>query len=449
MNHNQNGESTRHYSQAENAVLGALILESESYYKINQILKPEMFQVQENRVIYSIIEKFHKESVPVDMLTVYEEAKKSGINPVYITEISDIVSSSLNIVQHSLYIKQEHIKKQMIAVYHTSIQDLMTDVTDISDVLTSSLKQLNEIEEGSTVNTSLKSLKDVTQSSIKEVEKRVSNFRSGKYNGVPTFSSQLDKITGGWQRGELIIIAARPAMGKTAIALKTLEVAAVHNCYPAMFALEMKGERLIDRLILERTGIADWKYKQGKLTNEELSLVTDTSTYLYNLIAHIDDCSSQTIYRIKSKARILKKKGLLGLIIIDYLQLAESDSKVNTRNEEVAAMSRELKKMAKELDVPVIALSQLNRSVESRADKRPQLSDLRDSGAIEQDADMVCFIHRPEYYNNILQDEAGKDIPNGIEFIIAKYREGATGSVFLQHDGSVKNIQDYSNNLPF
>lgn len=442
----QNQDYTRHYEdKIERLVLGILLLESDAYYRINQILKPEMFLTDANRIVFSTIEKLQKESIGVDMVSVYKELlpQKDKIDASYITVLTDNVGSSVHLEQHSMYIKQEYIKRKSISVFQSSIQDLMLE-TDISDVLSKSIKSLTEIEEGSIVNNTMKPLKEFAKSAIGEAEKRLINFRSGKINGVPTFSRQLDKITGGWQKGELAIIAARPAMGKTAIALKILETAAINGCWPAMFALEMKGERLIDRLILEKTGVEDWKYKHGSMTNQEFDLVCESSNYLYSLDAHIDDCSSQTIYRIKSKARVLKKKGQLGIIILDYLQLAEGDTG-NTRNEEVAGMSRDLKKMAKDLDVPVIALSQLNRSVETRGgEKRPQLSDLRDSGAIEQDADMVCFIHRPDYYDKELKDEPGNIIENGIEFIISKYREGATGSVFLQHDGTVKNIKDYN-----
>jgi replicative DNA helicase len=441
---NQNQDYTRLYAdKIERVVLGALLLEQEAYYRVNQILTPEMFMDDGNRVVYATIAEMHKDSKAVDMVTVAKEIikKNKDVTPVYIASLTSEVISSAHIVQHSMYIKQEHIKRMSISIFQSAIRDLMSE-TDVSDVLGKSIKSLSEIEEGSIVNNTMKPLREFAKNAIDEAEKRLVNFRSGKFNGIPTFSKQLDKITGGWQNGELIIIAARPAMGKTAIALKILETAAINGCRPAMFALEMKGERLIDRLIIEKTDIEDWKYKHGSMTNEEFNLVCETSNYLYNLDAHIDDCSSQTIHRIKSKARILKKKGQLGMIILDYLQLAEGDTG-NTRNEEVAGMSRDLKKMAKDLDVPVIALSQLNRSVEIRGgEKRPQLSDLRDSGAIEQDADMVCFIYRPDYYKLELNIN-GRPINNGIEFIIAKYREGATGSVYLQHDGTVKNIKDY------
>lgn len=446
MNQNQNQDYTQLYGdKIERIVLGALLLESEAYHRVNQILKPGMFVNEANRVIYSTIERLHKESKDIDIVSVFKElvSKNESVTPLYISGLTENVGSSMHIVQHSMYIKQEYIKRESISAYQSAIQDLISG-TDVSDVLGKSIKTLSEIEEGSIVNNTMKHLREFAKNAIGESEKRLINFRSGKFNGVPTFSKQLDKITGGWQNGDLAIIAARPAMGKTAFALKILETAALNGCWPAMFALEMKGERLMDRLILEKTGIEDWKYKHGSMTNQEFDLVCETSNYLYKLDAHIDDCSSQTIYRIKSKARILKKKGQLGMIILDYLQLAEGDTG-NTRNEEVAGMSRDLKKMAKDLDVPVIALSQLNRAVESRGgEKRPQLSDLRDSGAIEQDADMVCFIHRPDYYRLELKDDAGGTVENGIEFIISKYREGATGSIFLQHDGTVKNIKDYA-----
>lgn len=441
---NQNLDYTRLYEdKVEKIVLGALMLEQEAYYRVNQILSADMFISETNKIVYHTIENLHKDSKSADMLSVAKEmiSKDKGSDMVYIANLVENVGSAAHIVQHAMYLKQEHIKRITMSIYQSALQDLMSEM-DVSDVLSKSIKSLSEIEEGSIVNNTMKHLSEFAKSAISQAEKRLTNYRSGKFNGVPTHSKQLDKITGGWQKGELVIIAARPAMGKTAIALKILETAALNGCWPAMFALEMKGERLIDRLILEKTGVEDWKYKHGSMTNQEFDLVCESSNYLYSLDANIDDCSSQTIGRIKSKSRMLKKKGQLGIIILDYLQLAEGDTG-NTRNEEVAGMSRELKKMAKDLDVPVIALSQLNRAVESRGgEKRPQLSDLRDSGAIEQDADMVCFIHRPEVYNQ--ECKMGETlIENGIEFIISKYREGAIGSVYLQHDGTVKNIKDY------
>lgn len=442
-----------HYDdKVEKVVVGALILESEAFFEVNSIISSDMFNDPVCRSVFKTIEVMHRDSIPVDMVTVTKEIMKVDkmVKPTDIFGLTESVGSAAHIRQHALYIKQEHIKRESLKVYQSSIKDIISG-SDIDDVLSHSIRSLNIIDEGAVNNDSLRSIRDFAQTAIGEAAYRTSNYRNGISNGVPTFSEQLNRITGGWQKADLVIIAARPAMGKTAIALKILEMAAASKCNPGMWALEMKGERLIDRLILEKTGIQDWKYKQGKLSDTELLLVENTSNYLFSLNAHIDDCSSQTVSRIRSKARILKKKGLLGLVIVDYLQLTEGEGNVSTRNEEVSGITRELKKMAKDLDVPVIALSQLSRAVEMRGgDKRPQLSDLRDSGSIEQDADMVCFIHRPDYYGQTLyfNPEKTVSIPNGIEIIIAKYREGATGSVYLQHDGALRNIKDF-NPLPF
>lgn len=432
--------------EAEKAVLGAIILESEAYYSIQDILIPDMFYSESNRLIYSTISGMNRNSIPVDMLTVTEELKKSGNlenvgGVVYIVELTDGIGSSSHIVQHSMYIKQEYLKREVMRIAQESIRDILQG-NDISDVLSKTSSDINILEEGATNTDTLRHIRDVAIVSIGEAQNRVIKFREGKTNGIPTCSKQLDKITGGWQNGDLIIIAARPAMGKTALALKILESCALSGNDVAMFALEMKGERLVDRFILEKTGIEDWKYKQGNLTNNEEILVENTSNYLFNLPIHIDDSSSQTISRIKAKSRILKKKDKLKLIVIDYLQLTEGEGNANNREQEVARISREAKKMAKDLNVPVIMLSQLNRALETRSDKRPQLSDIRESGAIEQDADMVMFIHRPDYYGKSLEYN-NHTVVNGIEIIISKYREGATGSIFLQHDGSVRNIRDY------
>lgn len=446
---NINQQSTQLSSkELELEILSAMIEYPECYYQINSILNRKMFSDDKASELYSLIESMHSDSIQIDVTTVHAESKKRKIDiPIeYLCSSGNTFIFANSITQRASYLKAEYLRNEQIRIYRDSVADIISG-EDANSVLSRSINKLNELEDGSVERGTLRTFREFAESAIKDAENRVTNFRNNVLNGIPTFSQQLDKVSGGWQNGELIIIAARPAMGKTAIALKTLENSALSNCYPGMWALEMKGERLIDRMILEKTGVPDWKYKQGSLTNMELLSIENASSYLYNLVAHIDDNSSQKVSQIKSKARILKKKSQLGLIIIDYLQLAESDLNTNSRNEEVASMTRALKKMAKELDVPVIALSQLNRGVESRADKRPQLSDLRDSGAIEQDADMVMFVHRPEYYNQ--ECKVGEQvIDNGIEIIIAKYREGQTCSIFLQHDGTVKNIKDYHIN-PF
>lgn len=433
-------------NEAEQAVLGALILESNAYYDVSPILSPDMFYSDIHKVLYGTIEQMNAGCVPVDMVTVTEELKKRAkltgeLGPVYIAELTGRVASHAHIVQHAMYIKQEYLRREMLTIAQSSMRDIFNG-TDIADILSETARRIQVLEEGASVTDTLKHIREYAMISIDEAEKRTVNYRSGAKNGITTGMRDLDRITGGWQNGELTVIAARPAMGKTAVAIKLLEAAALAGHDVVMFALEMKGERLTDRIILEKTGIKDWFYKQGGLSNDELAAIADTSSYLYNLPVFIDDNSCRTISSIKSKSRLLKQKGKCKLIIIDYLQLIEGAGAAGSREQEVAQISREAKKMAKSLDVPVIMLSQLNRALEARADKRPMLSDLRESGAIEQDADMVMFIHRPEYYGRKLEYK-GAEIINGMELIIAKYREGATGSIFLQHDGSVRNISDY------
>jgi len=435
-------------NEAEEAVLGALILEASSYYEVNQILKPCMFYSETHQLLYETIEQMNRDNIPVDMVTVCEELKKKGkltgmLTPVYIADVTGKIASHAHIVHHAMYIKQDYLRRSMLHLAQTSIRNIMNG-TDIADVLNDTIKQMQILEEGAVSTDTLRHIREYAMSSIDNAEKRAINYKKGISNGITTGLSDLDKITGGWQKGELIIIAARPAMGKTALAIKLLEAAALSGHDVAMFALEMKGEKLTDRIILEKTGIRDWYYKQGNLNDKELALIASTSSYIFELPVYIDDHSCQTMSRIKSKCRVLKKKDKCKLIIIDYLQLTESEGNAGNREQEVAQISREAKKLAKSLDVPVIMLSQLNRALESRADKRPMLSDLRESGAIEQDADMVMFIHRPEYYNQKLEYK-GTEITHGIELIIAKYREGATGSIFLQHDGSVRNIRNFKN----
>lgn len=429
----------------EDSILGALLTEREAYHRVNTILSADMFQFEDNQKIYALIDEMQRQGKDVDLVTVGIEAIEKGIKPAYVTELALGVMSTVHLKAHANYLKNDYIKNQALRLFQESASDLITG-GNVADILRISNEKINRLEENSVVSNTMKPIADFVQSSTKEIETRVNNHRKGIKNGVPTFSEGVDKITGGWQRGTLNIIAARPAMGKTAVALKGLRRASENGFYPGMFAMEMIGERLIDRLILEDSQIEDWKYKDGSLTNEELDLVFRSAEGVSSLIGYIDDNSSQTVSKIKAKSRLLKKKGELDLIIIDYLQLTDSEGSYDTRNNEVSKISRELKKMAKDLDVPVIVLSQLSRASEARDTKRPQLSDLRDSGAIEQDADTVMFIHRPEYYQKAcIAKRNGSEytIENGIEIIIAKFREGATGSVFLQHDGRLGNIQDY------
>lgn len=430
---------------AERAVLGAIIIESASYYEVDRILLPEMFYSHTHRLIYATISDMHRQAVPVDMITLVNELRRKGsfddyFGPVYIADLTSMIGSTTHIVEHALYIKQEYIRRRLLRISQQSVADIATG-KDIAEVLDETLAALELLEEGATNTETLHPIATYARQAIDDAEQRVVNYRRGATNGIHTGSPNLDRVTGGWQAGDLVVIAARPAMGKTALALSMLEAAARNGHPVAMFALEMKGERLVDRLILEKTGIADSRYKQGNLSDNELARIADTSTYLYRLPVYIDDHSSQSMSRIKSKCRLLKRKNLCQLVIIDYLQLTEGEGKAVNREQEVARISREAKKMAKDLDVPVIMLSQLNRALEARADKRPHLSDIRESGAIEQDADMVMLLHRPEYYGHKLMC-GDTEIENGIELIIAKYREGATGSVFFRHDGAVRNIRD-------
>lgn len=452
MNLNQTDYILPYDEHAEKAVLGALLIETEAFHTVEQILNADMFYCDNHKILYRTIAQMYQNNIGVDLVTVSNELKNKklfndSLTPLFIAELSSRVGSAAHILQHALYIKQEYIKRSVIEVSQKAMQSIYSG-DDIADVLYQLSQSVNVIEEGSTNVSTLKHIREYASQAIAESERRVTNFRNGVQNGITTGLEDLDKITGGWQNGELVIIASRPAMGKTALAIKFMESAASSYQDVAMFTLEMKGERLVDRIILAKTGIDSWKYKRGCLTNEEINLVEDTSTYLYKLPIYIDDNSSQTMSRIKAKCRVLKKKNKCKLVIIDYLQLTESEGKTNNREQEVAKISREAKKMAKSLNIPVLLLSQLSRNVEARANKRPQLSDLRESGAIEQDADMVCFIHRPEYYQQSLIYN-NQEINNGIELIIAKYREGAVGSVYLQHDGTVRNISDYHIDNPF
>lgn len=430
----------------EEAVIGACLIEKDAFSSISDILKPNSFYDSKHRLIFTAIQSLAAENNPVDLLTVQDQLRKTGDlenagGIYYLTELSRKVLSSAHIEYHAHIIAQKALARELIT-YTSRIQKAAFDEgQDVQELMQSAEGQLFELSKSNL-------RKDYTQIDpiINEAYKalQLASKNEDGLSGLPSGFDQLDAMTAGWQNSDLVIIAARPAMGKTAFVLSMCRNMAIDHEIPvAMFSLEMSNLQLVNRLMSNVCEIPSEKIKSGQLAQYEWAQLDYKLGAMFGAPLYIDDTPSLSVFELRTKARRLVREHGVKIIIIDYLQLMNaSGMSYNSRQEEVSTISRSLKGLAKELNIPIIALSQLNRSVEQRVgttensaeSKRPQLSDLRESGAIEQDADMVCFIHRPEYYK-IYKDQYGNDLKGLAEIIIAKHRNGAVGDVRLRFRG--------------
>lgn len=434
--------------ELEEAVLGALMLEKDAYSLVSEILKPESFYDTTHQTIYRAIVNLAAKQEPIDMLTVVEQLKKEGEldavgGAVYVAQLTEKVASAAHIEFHALIIAQKYLSRELISFSSTITNKAFDETVDVDDLMQEAESKLFEISQRNVK-------KDVTQ--INPVIKEALNLlniaanRPEGLSGLQTGFHDLDKITSGWQNSDLIIIAARPAMGKTAFVLSMAKNMSVNFNFPvALFSLEMSNVQLVNRLIVNTCEIPGQKIKNGQLQPYEWEQLDYKIKELYDAPLFVDDTPSLSVFELRTKARRLVREHGVKIIIIDYLQLMNaSGMNYGSREQEVSMISRSLKGLAKELNIPIIALSQLNRGVEGRTGpegKRPQLSDLRESGAIEQDADMVCFIHRPEYYK-IYEDEKGNSMIGLAEIIVAKHRNGATGDITLRFKSEFARFQN-------
>jgi len=437
---NEFGKLPPQAPELEEAVLGAIMIEKDAYSLISEILKPECFYKVAHQKIFEAITTLVMHQEPVDMHTVTEQLRKNGNidevgGPYYITLLTAKVSSAAHLEYHARIITQKFLARELIRI-STEIQTkAFDDKSDVDDLMQEAEGMLFEVSQRN-----LK--KDVTQINP-VIEEAITRMQAAAEkqgtSGVATGFHSLDKITSGWQKSDLIIMAARPAMGKTAFVLSMAKNMGVDNNIPvAVFSLEMSNVQLVNRLIQNVCELEGEKVKNGRLDPEEWSKLDRDIKALIDAPIYIDDTPSLSVFELRSKSRRLVKEHKVQCLIIDYLQLMNaSGMSFGSREQEVSLISRSLKGLAKELDIPIIALSQLNRGVEGRSGlegKRPQLSDLRESGSIEQDADMVCFIHRPEYYH-LTEDAQGNSLLGIAEIIIAKHRNGAVGDVQLKFKG--------------
>ena len=436
----------------EKSVLGALLLEKDAYSLISDILTPESFYDPRNQKVYSAISKLHVAQHPVDILTVVEQLRTDGTfdevgGVAYLSSLTQNIVSSSHIEYHARVIAQKSTARELIS-YSANVQDKAFDPTQDID-------ELMQEAEGSLFKLSQKKLKKDYQqidSVITEAYEMLHKAaeRTDGMSGIASGFHALDRMTSGWQNSDLVILAARPAMGKTAFALSMAKNIAVDQNIPVvLFSLEMSNVQLINRVIVNTCEIKGEKIKSGQLEDYEWAQLDNKIKDLIGKPMFVDDTPSLSVFELRTKARRLVKEHGVKLIMIDYLQLMNaSGMSFGSRQEEVSTISRSLKGLAKELNIPILALSQLNRGVENRPggentldSKRPQLSDLRESGAIEQDADMVIFIHRPEYYH-LYKDENGNDLRGKAVIIIAKHRNGAVGDVLLTFKGQYARFEN-------
>jgi replicative DNA helicase len=441
-------------TEMEKAVLGALMIDKDAYLEVCELLRPESFYEPRNQMVYAAIQRLSMDESPVDVLTVTNQLEKMGHleevgGPGYVAELSSRVASSANIEYHANVVAEKYLSRQMIGFVGEVGKKTFDETYDIKDVIQEAEAKLFELSQKN-MKKDYSVLAPILDRAVKTVQQAHSN--TGGVTGISTGFYKLDDITCGWQKSDLVIIAGRPAMGKTAFALSLAKnIAADQNIPMAFFSLEMSSEQLANRLMSNAFEIEGKKLMTGQLDREEWKRLDKCMNNLVDAPLYIDDTEGLSVMDLRSKARRLVKEHNIQLIMIDYLQLmTASGMRYNSRQEEVSLISRSLKGLAKELNIPVLALSQLNRSVEGRdgaEGKRPMLSDLRESGAIEQDADMVIFLHRPEYYGIMQSEDGTKDYRGMAEVIIAKHRKGAVGIKMLKFRGEYTRFENPEDSL--
>lgn len=432
----------------EESVLGALMLEKDALTLVIDMLSPKSFYVEAHQEIYRAIVQLFNESAPVDLRTVVNQLRKNDKltfvgGAYYITFLTTRVSSAANIEFHARAIVEYALKRELIALATDIQKRAYEDTQDIFELLDRTEQSLFEV-----TDTNIRKNYDNMRSLLGEAFKELEAKRKHKdgLTGIPSGFTALDRMTSGWQQAELIIVAARPGMGKTAFLLSALRNAAVNHAYPvAIFSLEMASLQLVNRLIAAESSLEGEKIKKGSLADHEWEQLMYKTSELAKASIYIDDTPALSIFEFRAKCRRLKAKHDIKLIALDYLQLMSGTSirGAGNREQEIAAISRSLKSIAKELNIPIIVGAQLSRAVETRGGtKRPQLSDLRESGAIEQDADMVLFLYRPEYYG-MTEDEEGNPTHGLAEVIVAKHRNGSLDSVLLKFIGKYTQFVDH------
>lgn len=438
--------------ELEASVIGALMIEKEAFSSITDLLRPESFYSDQHRHIFEAVQALSAKDAPIDVLSVAEQLKQSGKleqagGVIYLSDLTRRVASAAHIRYHAQIIAQKATARDLISAACQIEEKGYDETQDVDELVEEATAKIFEISQRAQKR-DVTHIYPVITEAFDRMHKASEN--EGNISGIPSGFTELDKITSGWQKSDLVIIAARPAMGKTAFVLSMAKNIAVDFNIPvAIFSLEMSNVQLVNRLIMNVCEIEGNKIRNGRLTKAEWDKLDNSIGVLQNAPIYVDDTPGLSVFELQSKARKLVKEHKIQIIIIDYLQLMNANGmNFGSREQEVSIISRNLKGLAKELDIPVIALSQLSRAVEKRDSsnsnvdgKKPLLSDLRESGAIEQDADMVCFIHRPEYYK-LYDDGNGKDLRGLGQIIVAKHRNGATDEIWLRFIGKYTRFQN-------
>lgn len=439
-----------HDDDLESVILGACLTETTAMVLVGDKLSPEMFYETKFGEIYAALLSMYHSGKAIDLVTVRAELASRGkleaVGGAYeLVRLAGRVASSAHLEYHALILRQMYIRREMIAGLHTLLASAADESVDLSDALADLHRLAGHLESGAVSNNCLRDMERLMQDTLEQMDKRVENNRNG-ITGIPTGLRELDRLTAGWQQGDLNIIAARPSVGKTAFALHLALAAGRAGKHVLVNSLEMQGERLGDRWLCAQAANVDAGHlKTGQLDAGERQQALEASRLLSALPVYVDDNPKMSMDHIRSSALLQKSKGRCDLLIIDYLQLCEmkSGQKNRNREQEVAEASRKAKLIAKELDIPVILLCQLNRECEMRADKRPALSDLRESGAIEQDADVVMLLYRPALYG-LTSERRSKFPSEGLGMVIlAKHRNGETGDVYFGHNPAMTKIGEY------
>ena len=426
----------------EEAVLGALLIDKNAILSVLDILIPESFYKESHQIIFKSIVDLSTRMEAIDILTVTQELRKNSNleevgGPFYIAQLTNKIASASHVEFHSRIIAQKYVARELIRISNEINTMAYDDSAEVVDILEKLDTQLAKLTKG-IFKSEPRRISETINETIKEIEQR-SKYEN-KFSGLPSGLISLDRITGGWQKSDLVILAARPSMGKTAIALKFAKSAAIYQKKVCIFSCEMSVNQLNNRIISSETGISPTNLRLGKINPLQWEEIEKGVTRIIDYDIFVDDTSNISILELKSKAAKLKRKYDIDLVIVDYLQLMRGDQSHN-REREISSIAMGLKAIAKDLSIPVIALSQLNREVEKRGDKKPQLSDLRESGAIEQDADMVIFIHRPAYYG--IENYDGHETYGMGVLNVAKHRNGMVGEIFFRHNESLTDISDF------
>ena len=438
------GKVPPHDTEAEQAVLGSMLTDVDAVVDAIEILKPEDFYREDNKNIYEAMLNLYGKAEPIDVITVKSELISMGKFEVvggleYLATLPDKVPTTTNAIKYIHIVEEKSILRKLIKTANDLISLGYAQNEDIDVIIEQAEKKIFDIMQGKNQK-GYTALKDILVESFAEIEKLYNQKEA--ITGIPTGFADLDYKTAGLHKSDLILIAARPAMGKSAFALNIATNAAINAKVPVIiFNLEMSKSQLVNRMLCSEAMVDSNKIRTGKMDEEDWVKLATALGPLSEAPIYIDDTPGITVSEIRAKCRKLKLEKDIGLVVIDYLQLIQGSGKKNaSREQEISEISRSLKILAKELDIPVVALSQLSRAAEQRADHRPMLSDLRESGAIEQDADIVMFLYRDDYYN---PDTEKKNIA---EIILAKHRAGSTGTIELLWLGNYTkfaNIEKY------